>query len=69
MIDRYNKLAQFLIGQNQKKLIFNKNFFTDEENKFFLINNTIPNFFIEDSETKKITDIQDKFYNEIKLLG
>ena len=67
MIDRYNKLAQFLIGQNKKKLIFDNNFFTDDENKFFLINNSIPDFFIEDSETKKITDIQDKFYNEIKF--
>ena len=54
MIERYNKLTQFLIGQNQKKLIFNKNFFTDEENKFYLVNNTIPDFFIEDNETKKI---------------
>ena len=67
MIDRYNKLAKFLIGQNKKKLIFDNSFFTDDENKFFLINKTIPDFFIEDSETKKITDIQDKFYNEIKF--
>ncbi len=67
MIDRHNKLAQFLTGQNKRKLTFNNNFFTDDENKFFLINNSIPDFFIEDSETKKITDIQDKFYNEIKF--
>ena len=26
MIDRYNKLAQFLIGQNKKKLIFDNSF-------------------------------------------
>ena len=30
MIDRYNKLAQFLIGKNKKKIIFDNNFFTDE---------------------------------------
>ena len=67
MTDRYNKLAKFLIGKNKKKIIFDNNLFTDEENKFFLINKTIPDFFIEDNETKKITDIQDKFYNEIKF--
>ena len=35
MTDRYNKLAKFLIGKNKKKIIFDNNLFTDEENKFF----------------------------------
>ena len=61
MIDRYNKLAQFLISRNKKKLTFDNNFFTDDENKFFLINNSIPDFFIEDSETKKLQIFKTNF--------
>ena len=53
MTDRYNKLAKFLIGKNKKKIIFDNNLFTDEENKFFLINKTIPDFFIERTMKQK----------------
>ncbi len=67
MTERYNKLSKYLVGPNTKRITFNQNFFTDENNKFYIINNKIPNFFIDDHETTKITGIQDKFYNEIKF--
>ncbi len=67
MTDRFKKLSTYLKGINNKDIEFDKNFFSDSENNFFLINNQIPNFFIGDTETSQVTNLQDKFYNEIKF--
>ena len=67
MTERFKKLSTYLKGLNDKDIIFDKNFFSDSENDFFLINNQIPNFYISDTETAQVTSLQDKFYNEIKF--
>ena len=67
MTKRFKKLSTYLKGLNDKDIIFDKNFFSDSENDFFLINNQIPNFYISDTETAQVTSLQDKFYNEIKF--
>jgi ubiquinone/menaquinone biosynthesis C-methylase UbiE len=67
MSKNFNKLADYLVTQDNNKIFFDKNFFTDKKNRYNLINNSIPNFFIEDEQTKEITNLQDKFYNEIKF--
>ncbi len=67
MTERFKKLSTYLKGLNDKDIKFDKNFFSDSENNFFLINDQIPNFYISDSETSQVTTLQDKFYNEIKF--
>ena len=67
MTERFKKLSTYLKGLNDKDIKFDKNFFSDSENNFFLINNQIPNFYVSDTETSQVTSLQDKFYNEIKF--
>ena len=67
MTERFKKLSTYLKGLNHKEITFDKNFFSDSENQFLLINNQIPNFFISDTETSQVTTLQDRFYNEIKF--
>ena len=67
-MSRLTNLDNILVHPKKKTILkYNslKNCFETEDKNSFNVSNGIPNFFIDDS--KKLSEIQSKFYNEVKF--